>query len=639
MSPRGSYGVNPINEQLKEPKPKSIKEVPRYIKNVTKSFFTRLFYILKLVWETKPWILIVMVLFAVFNGFFPVISAYITAELLNRLANAYNAVQSGSSFAFSSIVFILILQFLCLFIRAIVTTLESIVTRISSELVTNHIKVKIMNKSRDVDLGSFDNPDFYAKLENANREAGMRPISILNATLSVITAIISLVSFIIVLIGVSPIAPLVILVFAIPGAIINFVYRSKYFKYIRGTSKERRMLNYYSSVIVNKDLAKEVRIFDLSDSIIVKYNTVFHGYYKGMRKLFIGEGLWNIFISFCSTIVSGLLFIYIAWGVSKGWFQIGDYSLYTGALNSITSSAAALITTTATIYEGTLFIDNLITFLKEKKTITALNGEGLPVNRHAPHKIKFDNVSFSYPGSDKVVIKDMSFEINDRDTVVIVGLNGAGKTTLVKLLTRLYDPTSGTVYLDGRDIREYNTKDLYDTFGIIFQDFGKYAFTAKENIAFGDIDKEIDMDEIELAAKKSNAADFIEKLPKKYDTHLMKYFEDDAVEPSIGQWQRLSIARAFYGDCDIMILDEPTASLDPMAEQEIFSRFDELSKNKTTIFVSHKLSSATIASKILVIEDGRLIETGNHKELMDLKGKYYTLFTTQAERYVSENKQ
>ena len=625
------------DDKWKEPKPKNLKEVPRYIKDVVTNFFSRLLYILKLVWETKHWILISMVIFAILDGVLPVASAYITASLLNSLADAYTASQTGATFAFSSIVLLLVIQFVYLFVRSIVGNIKNTVTRISSELVTNHIKLKIMNKSREVDLSSFDNPEFYAQLENANREAGTRPIAILSATLSVISTLISLVSFIVILMGVSPIAPLVIFIFALPGAIINFVYRSKYYKYVVGRSKERRKLNYFSSLMVNKDLAKEVRIFDLSDSLIVKYNDVFDEYYKGIRKLFVHEGLWNVFVSFCSTLVSGALFVYIAYGVSKGQFQIGDYSLYTGALNSITTCAAALITSTAVIYEGTLFIDNLITFLKEKKNITAINGNGIPVKNGTAHTIKFDNVSFSYPDSDKLVIKNMSFEIGPKETVVIVGLNGAGKTTLVKLLTRLYDVTEGTIYLDGRDIREYDVKDLYKTFGIIFQDFGKYAFTVKDNISFGDINKPIDMNEIINSAKKSNADNFIDQLPKKYDTYLMKYFEDDAIEPSIGQWQRLSIARAFYGDSDIMILDEPTASLDPIAEQEIFKQFDELSKDKTTIFVSHKLSSATIATKILVIENGELIETGTHTELMELKGKYHKLFTTQAEKYLKSN--
>ena len=218
--------------------------------------------------------------------------------------------------------------------------------------------------------------------------------------------------------------------------------------------------------------------------------------------------------------------------------------------------------------------------------------------------------------------------------MVLVGLNGAGKTTLVKLLTRLYDPTEGTILLDGHDIREYNVDELYNMFGIIFQDFGKYAVSVRENIAFGEVQKEIDDEQIKYAAHASDADAFIDKLSDGYDTPLMRIFEENGTELSIGQWQKLSIARAFYADSDILILDEPTASLDPMAEQDIFNRFDELRKDKTSIFVSHRLSSATTADKILVLEYGELIESGSHKELMAAKGKYYTLFSTQAKRYI-----
>ena len=232
------------------------------------------------------------------------------------------------------------------------------------------------------------------------------------------------------------------------------------------------------------------------------------------------------------------------------------------------------------------------------------------------------------------VIKNVSFKIAPGETVVLVGLNGAGKTTLVKLITRLYDPTEGTILLDGHDIREYDVEELYSMYGIIFQDFGKYAVTVKENIAFGEIQKDINDEHIEYAAHASDSDAFIEKLPNGYDTPLMRIFEENGIELSIGQWQKLSIARAFYSDSDVLILDEPTASLDPMAEQDIFNRFDELRKDKTSIFVSHRLSSATTADKILVLEYGELIESGTHKELMAAKGKYYTLFSTQAKRYI-----
>jgi ABC-type multidrug transport system fused ATPase/permease subunit len=194
--------------------------------------------------------------------------------------------------------------------------------------------------------------------------------------------------------------------------------------------------------------------------------------------------------------------------------------------------------------------------------------------------------------------------------------------------------------LDGKDIREYDTRDLYNIFGIIFQDFGKYAASVKENISFGDIRREkVSDEEIFSAAKQANAEDFIERMPQSYDTPLMRYFEQEGIEPSIGQWQKLAIARAFYSDSDILILDEPTASLDPIAEQEIFKQFDELRQDKTTIFVSHRLSSATVASKIVVLEYGELVEEGTHHELMEKKGRYYELFSTQASRYLENASQ
>jgi ABC-type multidrug transport system fused ATPase/permease subunit len=215
----------------------------------------------------------------------------------------------------------------------------------------------------------------------------------------------------------------------------------------------------------------------------------------------------------------------------------------------------------------------------------------------------------------------------------LVGLNGAGKTTLIKLLTRLYDPTEGEILLDGEDIRSYDLKALYDLYGIIFQDFGRYAETAEENIAFGDADRPVDRGDVIIAAHNANADDFIEALPQGYDTPLTRLFEENGVELSGGQWQKLSVARAFYKNSDILILDEPTASLDAIAEREIFDRFAELSKNKLTVFVSHRLSSAVGAGRIVVLRDGRIVEQGTHSQLMENKGDYHYLFTTQAEKY------
>ena len=234
---------------------------------------------------------------------------------------------------------------------------------------------------------------------------------------------------------------------------------------------------------------------------------------------------------------------------------------------------------------------------------------------------------------DKYVLKNVNLTFEASDSVVLVGLNGAGKSTLIKLLTRLYDPTEGAIYLDGHDLKEYDVEALYDIFGIIFQDFGRYADTVSENIRFGDVDRESDTDGIVTAAKRSGADAYISALPSAYETPLTRMFEDSGRELSVGQWQKLSVARAFYKDSEILILDEPTAALDPLAEQEVFNQFSKLSKGKIAVFVSHKLSSAVTASKIVVIDGGTVAEVGNHEQLMALGGRYHELFTTQARRY------
>lgn len=643
----GFWGPPPHNslDKLKPPKPTHISEVPSYLGKLMKGFFSRLFYIFGLVWETGPWILFVMVFMAVFNGVIPVIGASITANILNALVGAFNTLTPDAVIADQlkgmleneacrSIVFWLVVQFAFTFIKSIVSNVDTILTRIYGELVVNHIKLKIMNKAKQVDLASFDTTEFYEKLENANREAGMRPVQILNSTFKIFSTLITFVSFVIVLAAVSPFAPTVIVALSIPSAIINFIYRKKNADYIRRRSKDRRVMNYYSGIITNKDLVKEVKLFGLSDIFIGRYKETFSKYFKGLKKLFVSEGIWHIFLTVLNAAVNCALFVYIALQVCNGNEDIGNYTLYVSALNHISSGVATLISTTATIYEGTLFIDNMIVFMNNETTIAPLLDSPREVERRIPHVIEFQNVSFRYPNTTRDVIKNVSFRIEPGETVVLVGLNGAGKTTLVKLLTRLYDPTEGVILLDGHDIREYSVEELYKMYGIIFQDFGKYAVSVRENIAFGEISKGVDEDDIQKAAHASDADDFIAHLPDGYDTPLMRIFEENGIELSIGQWQKLSIARAFYSDSDVLILDEPTASLDPMAEQEIFNRFDELRKDKTSIFVSHRLSSATTADKILVLEYGELIESGTHKELMDAKGKYYTLFSTQAKRYI-----
>ena len=623
--------------------PKNIADVPRYLRELLSGFFARMGYVTKLVWNTGPWIMISMLFFAVFQGLMPVIGSKISEAVLNELQAQYGQSSQGfAAFLGTTAFFLLVFMFVYNILNSVLNTVRNTVIRIAGELVVRTVKLEIMNKAKTLDLCSFDLPAFYEKLENANREAGMRPIQILSSTFSVISAAITLISYVIVLATELWWAALVMVIISVPSAIINFHYRRKHFQYMRLRSKDRRQMSYYSDLMVNKDMVKEIRMFGLSETFIQRYKDTFDRYYAGIRALILREDIWHVIIAVVTSIVNCGFFAWFAYGVVIGKYQVGTYTLYSSALAQISAAVASLITISATIYEGTLFIDNLTSFLKEEPTIVPVlpeerQEEGpLKVAHGQSHTIEFRHVSFIYPGTEKKVLDDINLVIRPGETLVLVGLNGAGKTTLLKLLTRLYDPTEGTILLDGEDIRAYDVDDLYSMFGVIFQDFGKYAVSVSENIHFGNVHKVMVDEEIRSAAEAANATDYIERLPEGFDTPLMRIFEQNGIEPSIGQWQKLAIARAFYSDSDVLILDEPTASLDPMAEQEIFNQFDRLRSDKTTIFVSHRLSSATVASKIVVLEYGQVIEEGDHRTLMAKRGRYYELFSTQAKRYVTE---
>ena len=610
----------------------------RHLFRLLGGFAVRFGYIVRLVWQTGRWILFLLTFTALFKGITPVLGALISQSILNELQTMMGQSALPESAFWSSPVFYLLLAlFAYRVLLQVVNNLSRALNRIAGEKVVRQVKLQMMEKTKALDLASFDDPAFYERMENASREAGSRPLSILSETFGAVSTVIELCSYLVILFAAPGLraATVVIALVSVPSAVINFLYRKKNFRYLRSRSKERRQMNYYADLLVDKDRIKEVRMFDLADGFIARYLEAFSVYYKGLRRLIFAESGWHMAISLVSGATNLAFYILLARQVFMGGLLLGDYTLYTGAIASVAACIHTLIASSGTIYEGTLFIDNLMAFMTEKQTVLPLHSPAAVLERGAAHTIEFENVSFRYPGSGRDVLHNINLRIEAGQTLAIVGLNGAGKTTLIKLLMRLYDPTEGRILLDGRDIREYDLKSLYRAFGIIFQDFGKYALTVEENIRLGDIHKKADPEAVRQAAVQSAAQPYIDKLPEGYATPLMRIFEQNGTELSLGQWQKLAVARAFYSDADILILDEPTASLDPLAEQEIFSQFDRLRKDKTTIFVSHRLSSATTADQIIVLENGCLLEQGSHHALMAQRGKYYALFSTQAKRYAA----
>ena len=410
-------------------KPERLSEVPHYLKEVFTGFFSRLLYIYGLVWQTSPWMLFVMLFMSVFNGVMPLIGAMISRDLINALINI-----SGGDF--QQILRLLVLEFAFTFIYRLVGSVYNTLTKTFGEMVTHNIQKRIMIKANDLDLQSFDRPEFFERLENAEHEAGHRPVQIASATFTAMSTLISMISFVTVLWKVSPAAPLVIVAASIPSALVNYIYKGKSADYMRMRSVDRRRMEYYARLVIDKDMAKEIRLFRLGKTFVKRYDEVFEKYFGGLKKLVYREGLWNGVSSAFMNVVTCGIYIWVAYKVFNGELTVGDYTLYTGALNQISSGVTSLISTTATIYEGTLFIDNMIAFMKEKKTIVPSIEPAAEVKRQH-HVIEFQHVYFRYPEMDHDVLKDINLRFESGESIVLVGLNGAGKTTLLKLMTRL----------------------------------------------------------------------------------------------------------------------------------------------------------------------------------------------------------
>ena len=601
------------------------------LKSKISSTASHLLYILKLVKETSVPLLIGMVGISILEGVLPLLNVYISSRLINVLVEI---VGSKSLDALSNVIGLLVLQFLYLVFSRGATQIKGTLTVLSGEMVTNHIKIKIAKKTEEIDLADFDRPEFYEKLENANREASSRPITILNSTLNLFSSLISTASFIITLGALHPVIPLILILFALPSAVINFTYRKVTYKYIKEHTTERRRMNYCTHVLTDKNYNKEIKLLDLNETFIQRYKRLFAEYFKGIKKIYIRESVWHMAVQVVSTAFNCCFFLFIAYQVCFEGMKVGDYTLYSTALTSVLTGVSAIVTNSSKIYEGTLFIDNMMEFMAVESTIVPAVSPAVIPHKGTSHTIEFKNVTFKYPGSDRIIINNLNLTLEGGKSYALVGLNGAGKTTLIKLMTRLYDTTSGEILLDGINIKNYDVKELYSMYGIVFQDFSKYAVSARDNIAFGDVHIDHNEDKMIYAAKQSGIHDFFTSLENGYDTSLIRFFDKEAIDLSIGQWQKVSIARAFYKDYEILILDEPTASLDPIAEADIFKQFDELRQGKTTLFVSHRLSSATAADEIIVMQNGKVLEKGDHKQLMENQGAYYNLFTLQAEKYI-----
>ena len=494
---------------------------------------------------------------------------------------------------------------------------------------SRHVSLMVMEHASRLDLASYEDPAFHDKLERARVQATDR-IGMIQAIGSVMQQMIAAISLSLGILWFSPWLLLVLVAAVLPAFLgeSHFAFLG-YAQNIRQTPVRRR-LDYLRVLGASKESAKELRLFGLSGFLLGQYELLSNGIYDENLRL-AGRRLWaGAALSLLSTAGYYGAYAYVIYRTVTGALTWGSLQFLAGAIAGTSSNIQNVFSTFSSIADQALFLTDLVEFLKVAPKIQS-KPDALPAPRPIRDGFVFERVTFAYPGNQRHVLEQLDFRLAPGERVALIGENGQGKTTIVKLLTRLYDPTAGRILLDGVDLRDYSIEDLNSQVSVIFQDFMRYEMTARENIAVGRIDQAQGC-AIRYAAQKSLADQVIERLPKRYDQQLGLRFEG-GVDLSGGEWQKIALARAYCRDAQLVILDEPTASLDARSEAEVFQRFAELTEGKMALLISHRFSTVRMADRIVVLENGRVAEQGNHRQLVSLGGRYAAMFELQASSY------
>lgn len=584
--------------------------------------------VMGLVWDAHPWLLLAMACVTLISACVPVAQVILAGLLID------GALQAITHQTLDPIWFPVIAQLIISLLYQLLLTLDSLIQALLQDRVSHHIQLLILRKADSLDLSFFEDPDFYDTLRYAAQESQNRPITMITQAFDVCRTLVTLLSLCALLFQLSWWIALVGLIIPIPSFIANTYFGLKNYWMLRWQSPEKRQQVYLNAVLTTDEYNKEVKLFNLSQYFLQRYQELADKFYFQNRRLQTVRSFSNFFWTTFSVLANAGMYLYIAYLAMLRVITLGQLSQFTLAVTQAGQQFQNALNGITSMYEHSLYIDNLFTFLAYQPNIVSPpHPEPIEVSpMHSGLSIEFRNVSFTYPGKTEPALKHVSFTLEAGETLALVGRNGAGKTTLVKLLTRLYDPDEGEVLIGGKNIKDYSIHELREHIGVIFQDFVKYNLTVQENIGVGKVSELDNRSIVEAAARKSGADEVIARLDDGYQSMLGRWF-GNGVQLSGGEWQKIALARAFLRDAPILVLDEPTSALDAKAEYDIFTRFHGLTRGKTTLFISHRFSTVRLADRIFVLDNGTIVESGSHEDLLTLNGQYAELFTIQAEAY------
>ncbi len=582
---------------------------------------------LSLVWTTSRTLTIVLAVLTLVAGLLPGAIAYVGKLIVDSVVLASRSGMEAHRWTALGYVGLEAIAVISLAAMQRGLTISQSLLRV---LLGQRVNVLILEKALTLNLTHFEDSEFYDKMTQARHQASLSPLSLVTRTFGLIQSALSLVAYSGLLLKFSIGAVAILVMAAIPPFIAETRFAGEAFRLFRWRSPETRQQHYLETLMAREDYAKEVQLYQLGPTMLQRYHNIFHQLYTEDRDLTIRRGVWGYLLSLLSTATFYAAYAWIVMETILGRISLGDMTMYLTVFRQGQSTFTGALTSIGGMYEDNLYLSNLYEFLEQEvpqpigqATKGLRPGDGM----------RFENVSFTYPGTLKPALKDVSLHLKPGEKLAIVGENGSGKTTLIKLLTRLYIPDSGRILLDGLDLQQWDIDVLRRRIGVIFQDFVRYYFTVGENVGVGDVNHLEDTERWEDASEKGMARPFIELLPQGFATQLGRWFKGGQ-ELSGGQWQKIALSRAFMRTgADILVLDEPTAAMDAEAEVRVFEHFRTITQNQMVVLISHRFSTVRMADTIVVMANGEIIEQGTHQELLQLGRRYARLFTLQAAGY------
>jgi len=580
----------------------------------------------KLVYVSSPKLFIGNVLLRLLSSVFPVVLLWVAKEILDEIIT----ITTLDVVSYTRLYQLIGIEIGLVILNDVSNRLISLTDSLIGTRYGNASSVELIQKTARVEISDLEDSEFYDKLERARRQTTNR-VTLLSTVLSQIQDIITVITLITALFYFYPILIILVILSVIPSFLNEMKFSKENYKLQSRMTPERRELDYMRMLGASDVTAKEIKLFGLADFISSSFSKVADRFYKETKKLAIKRTYYGAIFHVISDLAYYGAYVFIAIKAATLMITIGELTFLAGSFNKLRKQIEAIFSRFTQINENSLYLKDYFEFIDmEFKPTTEFEIFSIP--KDIQEGFEFVGVSFQYPNTEQTVFSNISFKLKKGEKLALVGKNGSGKTTLIKILLRFYEPTEGKILMDGVDIRHYDKAAYQQLFGAIFQDFVRYYLTARVNIAVGNIEDEYNLEKIKEAAFLSLANTVIDTLPKGYDQELGKRFKK-GTELSGGQWQKIALARAYMSKAPIIILDEPTSALDAEAEYDVFQRFMGLTEGKTSIIISHRFSTVRMADRILVLEDGKVLEHGTHEELMENKQLYQKLFDLQAAGY------